>query len=88
MKHVALDRADERVKEFVASLRSDPDEKILELNGVAVLRVEPVAAEAETVDEQKLKAAILARRDQSRALNEDWIEVDRELWEKNPPSEG
>lgn len=33
------------------------------------------------IDEVKLTAAILARRDESRELNQDWEHADREVWE-------
>ena len=36
------------------------------------------------VDPAKVKAAILARRKQSRPLNRDWEAVDREVWESPP----
>lgn len=39
------------------------------------------------VDEDKLKAAILGRRDESRALNAEWEHVDREVWENGSPSD-
>ncbi len=32
-------------------------------------------------DPEQLKAAILARRDESRELNADWEHVDRDVWE-------
>ena len=34
------------------------------------------------VDAEQIKAAILARRDDSRRLNEEWKEVDRQLDER------
>ena len=35
----------------------------------------------EKVDEGKLAAAIIARRDESRRINEEWADIDREAWE-------
>lgn len=32
------------------------------------------------VDEDRLKLAILSRRDESRVLNEEWGAVDQEIW--------
>ena len=32
------------------------------------------------VDRDKIKQAILARRDESRQLNEDWEPADRQVW--------
>jgi hypothetical protein len=40
----------------------------------------------EGVDPAKVKAAILARRKTSRALNRDWENVDHETWEADPKS--
>jgi len=37
-----------------------------------------------SVDRAKVKAAILARRNASRALNRDWESVDRETWPVAP----
>lgn len=81
MKHINLDAADEQVKQFVLSLDVDPDGSVLELEGKEVLRVMPMTGDAER---EKLKAAILARRDTSRALNEDWEHADREVWNQLP----
>ncbi len=71
MKHISLDDQPQGVQEFVLTLPVDADGSVLEFKGSPVLRVLPVAGE-EPVDEAKLKAAILARRDASRALNADW----------------
>lgn len=45
---------------------------------VETLREQFHAEEKRSVDTAKLKAAILARRDASRALNRDWESVDRD----------
>jgi hypothetical protein len=47
---------------------------------VETLREAFRAQERRSVDVAKLKAAILARRDASRSLNQDWENVDRETW--------
>jgi hypothetical protein len=80
MKHIDLDKQDERVKQFVLSAQFDPDGFLLEVKGEPVARLVPV-----TVDREKLKEAILARRDESRALNEEWEHADRDVWEKSTP---
>jgi len=40
----------------------------------------------EDLDPDKLKAAIMARRDESRELNADWEHADSEGWEADSPS--
>jgi len=40
--------------------------------------------EKDSVDPAKVKAAILARRKASRALNEDWENADLEAWVGDP----
>jgi len=82
MKHISLDREDERVKRFVRSLSVDSDGFILELEGEPVLKVLPVADEP--VDKAKVTAAILKRRNESRRLNNEWEAVDREMWDRLP----
>jgi hypothetical protein len=48
---------------------------------VETLRNQFRAEEREdSVDPARVKAAILARRNQSRALNREWEDVDRETW--------
>ncbi len=37
-------------------------------------------------DPDKLKAAIMARRDESREVNADWEHADSEVWEADSPS--
>lgn len=80
MKHIDLDKQDDRVKQFVLSAHLDPDGFVLEVRGEPVARLLPIA-----VDREKLKEAILARRDESRALNEDWEHADQDVWEKSTP---
>ena len=82
MKQIHIDQEDERVKEFVRSLPLDPDGSVLNLGGKPVLRVLPLLDDH--VDQQKLKAAILNRRDRSRELNEDWHAADHEVWNDKP----
>lgn len=81
MKHIPLDTEDEHVQQFVLSLELDQDGSVLELRGKPVARVLPIRRTATEYDEAKLKAAIIARRDESRRLNEDWEHVDRDAWE-------
>ena len=52
---------------------------------VKTLREQFHAQGKRSVDPAKVKAAILARRNASRALNRDWQSVDRETWHA-PPS--
>lgn len=84
MRHIKLDDENAQIKQFVLSLPIDPDGSILELEGEAVLRVLPMMEHNPVVDNSKLKAAILRRRDESRRLNEDWESADREVWD--PPA--
>jgi len=85
VKHIDLDAQDEHVKQFVLSLQLDDDGSVLEVGGKPVARVFPAAGGQP--DREKLKAAILARRDESRALNAEWEAADREVWDRLP-SEG
>jgi hypothetical protein len=82
VKHIDLDQ-DEHVKRFVLSLELDPDGSLLEVNGEPVARMLPVGAS----DREKLKEAILSRRDESRALNAQWENADREVWDKGIPKD-
>lgn len=47
---------------------------------VDTLREQFDARDKRSVDPAKVKAAILARRNASRALNQEWEDVDRETW--------
>jgi hypothetical protein len=80
MKHIALETEDEHVKQFVLSLQLDSDGSVLELNGKPVARVLPVDGRELSYDPEKLTAAIVARRDESRRLNADWEDADRDVW--------
>jgi hypothetical protein len=51
---------------------------------VQTLREQFRAQETPPVDAAKVKAAVLARRDSSRALNRNWENVDAETWEAAP----
>lgn len=79
MRHIKIDRETEAVKQFVRSLPTDPDGSLLELEGKMLFKLLPISKQA--IDETKLKAAIMKRRDESRRLNQDWDTVDRETWE-------
>jgi hypothetical protein len=81
MKHIALETEDEQVKRFVLSLELDPEGSVLELHGKPVARVLPVNSKQASYDPEKLKAAILARRNESRRTNEDWADADRDVWQ-------
>ena len=87
MKHIDLDTQDERVKQFVLSLDLEPEGSVLEADGKPVVHVLPIAGHGESYDREKLKAAILSRRDESRTLNEEWEHADREVWERLPCDE-
>ena len=82
VKHIELTREDEHVKQFVLALNLDREGSVLELNGEPVVHVVPAGDQA-GVDVEKLESAILARRDESRALNDEWINTDREVWDQN-----
>ena len=79
VKHINLDAQDERVKQFVLSLQLDTEGSILEADGKAVARVVPVNGNV-GYDRERLKQAILNRRDESRALSEEWGHADRDVW--------
>jgi hypothetical protein len=81
MKHISLDDQPQGIQQFVLSLPMDSDGSVLELHGSPVLRVLRMP-EQEAIDEAGLKAAILARRDASRASNAEWEDVDREAWDQ------
>ena len=80
MKHVSLDREDQRIRDFVRSIPVDPDGTLVELDGQAIFRVLP--ATAAEFDPVRLKAAILNRRDASRASNQDWEAADSETCDR------
>ena len=82
VKHIDLDSQDEHVKQFVLSLDLDPEGSVLEADGRAVAHVLPVADAAVRYDRDKLAAAILSRRDDSRVLNQDWEHADRDVWNR------
>ena len=84
VKHIDLDAEAEQVKEFVLSLQLGPAGSLLEVDGKPVARVLPVNHAS---DQDKVKAAILARRDESRRLNADWEHVDDEAWANLPSDE-
>jgi hypothetical protein len=79
MKRISLDTAESPVKDLVRSLSQQQDGVILELEGTLVV-TRPLLSEP--IDEDLLREAIRARRDESRKLNRDWSAVDREVWER------
>jgi len=81
VKHINLDTQDEHVKQFVLGLQLDTEGSVLEADGRPVARVIPVSGNSR-YDRERLKQAILNRRDESRALNEEWEHVDREVWHR------
>ncbi len=82
-KHIDVDREKDDVKQFVRSLAATPSEVILDFDGQPQVSVTPVSLTS--VDDDKVKADILKRRDQSRRLNKDWENVDREVWDRETP---
>jgi hypothetical protein len=84
MRRISLDRETEQIKNFIRSLSVDLNGAVLELEGEPIVRVLPITKNS--VDRTRLKTAILKRRDESRKLNEEWHNVDREVWEKIPPT--
>ncbi|MDH3718385.1 MAG: hypothetical protein OES79_09720 [Planctomycetota bacterium] len=48
---------------------------------VLVARDQYRQAHGDSVDREKIKQAILARRDESRELNREWGHADRDVWE-------
>jgi len=87
MKHIELETEGEQVRQFVLSLELGSAGLLLDLHGKPVARVLPVAGGDAEYDRNKLEAAILARRDESRRLNEDWRHADEEAWSNLPSSE-
>ena len=83
VKHIDLDQQDEQIKQFLLSLDVDPDGSILETEGHPVLRLLRISGDEE-VDNEKLKAAILNRRDESLDLNENWTDADRNVLQHIP----
>jgi hypothetical protein len=84
VKHIALESEDDHVKQFVLSLPLDAEGSVLELDGKPLARVIPINGEQPSYDPEKLRAAILARRDESRQLNDDWEHADRDAWQNLP----
>lgn len=87
VRHISLNTQDKLVREFLLSLNLDSNGTVLELNGEPMARVLPIVSQSQAVDREQLKAAILARREESRALNESWQDADRELQEQVPPAD-
>ena len=77
MKRIALESEDDHVKQFVLSLPRDSEGSVLELDGKPLARVIPINGEHASFDPEKLRAAILARRDESRHTNDDWEHAER-----------
>lgn len=71
MKAINVDHLPEPVARAVAAV-------------VETLRDQFHTEETAPVDSAKVKAAILARRKQSLALNREWESVDRETWTTEP----
>jgi hypothetical protein len=80
MRRISSDYENEQIKNFVRSLSTDVSGAVLELEGEPIVRVLPITKRS--VDRARLKTAILKRRDESRTLNESWLDVDREMWER------
>jgi hypothetical protein len=79
VKRMSLDTADATVREFVHRVAEAREPVILEMDGEEILQAAP--PRTSLIDREELKAAILARRDESRRLNDEWEAVDREVWE-------
>jgi cell division protein FtsX len=77
VNRISLETEDERVKQFVQSLPLDSEGSVLELDGKPLARVMAIKGEHAPYDSEKLRAAILARRDESRQLNDDWDHAER-----------
>ena len=88
MRHIKLDKQNAQIKQFVLSLPVDADGSILELKGEPVLRVLRVLEREQEVDQAKLKAAILRRRNESRRLNDEWQAADQEVWDQTTEANG
>ncbi len=69
------------------ALRSQPGQPIEVVDDedhtiyVLLARDDYRKVQGEIVDRDKIKQAILARRDESRELNSAWEHVDRDVWE-------
>lgn len=86
MKRVEINTQPAEVQEFLRCLPLDHEGCILQLEGKALLKVLPITEAA--VNKSKLKAAILKRRAESRKTNEDWEQVDRQMWDSISKTEG
>jgi sulfur carrier protein ThiS len=80
LKRVKLDEQSEQVQAFIRSLPLGREGCVLEINGKPLLKVVPITDVV--VDEAKLKAAILARREESRQNHKEWEAANRERWEE------
>jgi hypothetical protein len=79
-EQVDVDRQSEEVRSFIRKLPVTNEGCLLVLNGKPLYKV--VLNSTFPVDRKKLKQAILSRRDESRRLNQEWADADRQLWEK------
>lgn len=86
MKRVNVDKQNECIREFIHSLPVEKEGCVLIVNGKPLLKVVPITEVS--VNKEKLRKAILARRDESRRLNRDWEVVDEEIWRKLDELEG
>jgi hypothetical protein len=77
---VDIDRQSEEVRSFIRKLPVTDVGCLLVLNGKPLYKV--VMNPSIPVDRKKLKEAILSRRDESRRLNQEWADADRQLWQK------
>jgi hypothetical protein len=81
LKRVNIDRQSKEIQDFIRNLPVTHKEGcLLIINGKPLIKV--VANTDIPVDRKKLVAAIRARRDASRRLNQEWEAADRELWQK------
>jgi hypothetical protein len=80
LERVNVDQQSEEIRSFISKLPVTDEGCLLVLNGKPLYKV--VLNTAFSLDKRKLKEAILSRRDESRRLNQEWADADRELWRK------
>jgi hypothetical protein len=80
VKHISLDREDERIQQFLCSLPLDPEGSVLELHGQPVLRVLPPASRT-TAEQDDLvqRARELIDRARQRNRGVSAREIEREV---------
>jgi hypothetical protein len=80
LKRVNIDNQSQDVQALIHSLPISREGCVLVIHGKPLFKVIP-NPEVE-LDRVELREAIIARRDESRRLNQEWEAADMELWQK------